>query len=494
MPATATVTGAITGPADALARLAAARDAEAWAWLLEHLGPQMRTVAARLSDDPAAADDAVQEALLAVRDHAGSFIPRSAPDDDARRWVVRIAANAALQARRSRRRARARDARSGGATSTPDAASTGLEREETAILVRDALAGLGEAERAAIVLHVVGGLGYDQVAAELRCPVGTAKTRVHRGLERLRSRLGRRAHALSAVALTGQLSQGTAPQAPLAVWSGLLQAPAHAHAALLPTLGGITMTAKLAIACVAAVAIALPAALVAQDATGEERTQDVAVPPVRAAAAVVPAPVAGTVAARIDAVLAQKIFFDFQDTALEDAVEFLEHVTGIPVGLHGDVGRNPPAVTLQVKDMAVRDALKWISELTNTRSERLRTGLILCAAPLAPDRSDFSGAPASWAAGLAAVQEVRFSDQPLEDAVGLMRAVTKLNLVVEPDMQQRNPRFYLSASGAPAQDVLADIARLVGGAWTVRNQALILSALPAAAPVPEATSAGTDEF
>ena len=59
----------------------------------------------------------------------------------------------------------------------PEGAEATVEREDTGRLVRAALAKLAEPERTAIVLRVVEGLGYDQIAVELPCSEGTAKSR-----------------------------------------------------------------------------------------------------------------------------------------------------------------------------------------------------------------------------------------------------------------------------------------------------------------------------
>jgi RNA polymerase sigma-70 factor, ECF subfamily len=56
------------------------------------------------------------------------------------------------------------------------------ERQE----VRDALAKLSDVQREAIVLAYFGGRTYREVAAELRIPEGTAKTRLRDGLMKLR--------------------------------------------------------------------------------------------------------------------------------------------------------------------------------------------------------------------------------------------------------------------------------------------------------------------
>src|SRR3954469_6403701 len=95
------------GLAAILARLAAGRDAAAWSALLADVGVDLRRLAGRLVGEAALADDAMQEALLQIRDRAGRFTPAAGVDADqhARRWVMRLTANICISLLRSRGRA-----------------------------------------------------------------------------------------------------------------------------------------------------------------------------------------------------------------------------------------------------------------------------------------------------------------------------------------------------------------------------------------------------
>lgn len=64
-----------------------------------------------------------------------------------------------------------------------------LEYTETAGQVRAALAQLPDVQREAITLAFFAGLTYEQVARHLVIPVGTAKTRIRLGMQRLRDLL-----------------------------------------------------------------------------------------------------------------------------------------------------------------------------------------------------------------------------------------------------------------------------------------------------------------
>jgi Sigma-70 region 2 len=85
------------GLAWALGCLAQHRDGEVWSTLVTQVGPDIQRLAMCLIGDFALAEDAVQETLLLVRDHARRFAVRSSNgDDDARRWILGVAANAGL--------------------------------------------------------------------------------------------------------------------------------------------------------------------------------------------------------------------------------------------------------------------------------------------------------------------------------------------------------------------------------------------------------------
>jgi RNA polymerase sigma-70 factor, ECF subfamily len=61
-----------------------------------------------------------------------------------------------------------------------------VERDEAAAVVRAALRRLPDAQREALVLAYWGGLSTDEIARRSRVPLGTAKSRIRLGLEKLR--------------------------------------------------------------------------------------------------------------------------------------------------------------------------------------------------------------------------------------------------------------------------------------------------------------------
>ncbi|MBA3698247.1 MAG: hypothetical protein H0W78_05300 [Planctomycetes bacterium] len=81
--------------------------------------------------------------------------------------------------------------------------------------------------------------------------------------------------------------------------------------------------------------------------------------------------------------LNQRITFEFQDTALEDVINFLRQVTGTTIVVAPDVAAaGGGTVTLKVKDMRFGDALKWILELTTLKMALQNQAIYISSQPI----------------------------------------------------------------------------------------------------------------
>jgi len=160
-------------------------DEAAVADLLErYWGPACR-LAQRVTGDPAAAEDAAQEAFFKVLRAA----ERIDPARPLRPWLFAIVANTAKTQARGRRRRDDHEAAAGEqlrrrAAGLGEAGSA--EEAEAAAAVQAELLRLDPDVRVAVSLRYLEELSYREIAEVLGWPQGTVSTRVRRGVETLR--------------------------------------------------------------------------------------------------------------------------------------------------------------------------------------------------------------------------------------------------------------------------------------------------------------------
>tara|TARA_R110002096_G_scaffold251967_7_gene444930 strand:+ start:343 stop:978 length:636 start_codon:yes stop_codon:yes gene_type:complete len=108
-------------------------------------------------------------------------------------WMFVITWNAATDARRVRQRRpnhEPLDEERTVSVTTQPSPSHALEQREAVAQAQAAVARLREDDQQVFLLRVAGELSYEGVAEALAIPVGTAKTRMRRALQQLRSALG----------------------------------------------------------------------------------------------------------------------------------------------------------------------------------------------------------------------------------------------------------------------------------------------------------------
>lgn len=173
--------------------LARRGDPDAFADLVAPYQRRLFNLALRLVGDRDLAADLTQDALLRAYRSLGRF------RGEARfaTWLSRITHNACLDALRwrSRHPAQPLDAVNGEGQPRPEVPDPGpgpeagvLRGELQAVLVR-ALDALDPEFRAAVILRDVQGRSYEEAAAIAGIPVGTLKSRLHRGRAHLRELL-----------------------------------------------------------------------------------------------------------------------------------------------------------------------------------------------------------------------------------------------------------------------------------------------------------------
>jgi RNA polymerase sigma factor (sigma-70 family) len=205
----------------------------AFAALVERHGPMvLRTCRAVLRDEHDARDAFQATFLILVRRGGSLWV-----NDSVGPWLHGVACRASARARRDAARRRAAEKRA-AEMSGRSADDSGWD--DLAGLLHEEVDRLPDRYREPVVLCDLEGRTHEEAARHLGCPVGTVKSRLARGRERLRARLTRR---------------GLAPEAALA------------------TLGPVTVPASLANATIgaavryatvgAAAAGAVPTAVVA---------------------------------------------------------------------------------------------------------------------------------------------------------------------------------------------------------------------------------------
>ena len=147
----------------------------------------VRACVGRLVGCAALADDLAADTFVIALRQSARFDGRS---PSARAWLLGIARNTVRRAYRQssveQRAGRRLDARPGAPVAPDDLAAVTVDAA-VADRLRRGLAALAPGTRAAVVLRVVERAGYDEIAEQLGCSPGAARTRVCRGLAELAS-------------------------------------------------------------------------------------------------------------------------------------------------------------------------------------------------------------------------------------------------------------------------------------------------------------------
>jgi RNA polymerase sigma factor (sigma-70 family) len=171
-----------------LAALAAAGGRREFGELVRRHGSAVRGLLRRMGAEPALADDVAQDAFLQAFEKCSEF----RGDGPFAGWLKRIAARLYLKRRAKEARYVAEVENEEVAWAVDSQARMDLD---------EALKALSEIERLCVSLCHGAGLSHPEIAAATNLPLGTVKSHVKRGLDKLRARLqpgpveqGRSAH------------------------------------------------------------------------------------------------------------------------------------------------------------------------------------------------------------------------------------------------------------------------------------------------------------
>jgi RNA polymerase sigma-70 factor (ECF subfamily) len=176
-------------PSDAvLMQRASNGDPGAFALIYDRHACAALGVARRIVRHQGAAEDVVQEAFLSLW-RSGSYRPAKG---SVRGFLLRIVHNAAvdlLRRERSRGAGRHVDEALAHAVAADEETHVEVERADAVRRVRDALATLPAPQQQSLALVYFDGLTHAEIALAVGVPIGTAKSRVRLGLEKLREQI-----------------------------------------------------------------------------------------------------------------------------------------------------------------------------------------------------------------------------------------------------------------------------------------------------------------
>jgi RNA polymerase sigma-70 factor (ECF subfamily) len=163
-------------------------DRDAFSQLYDRMQPRVLGLSMRILRDISHAEEVSQEVFLEVWQLAGAF---DSGKGSAIGWILRKAHSRSIDRVRSSQTRRARDLRIG----VRDLLEPSQDILETVALkinsekVERALGTLPAVQREAVSLAHLGGYSHSEVSQMLQVPIGTVKTRIRAGIDRLRVEL-----------------------------------------------------------------------------------------------------------------------------------------------------------------------------------------------------------------------------------------------------------------------------------------------------------------
>ena len=161
------------------------RDRAAFCALFDHFAPRLKGFVMRTGTTAAEAEDIVQDVMLSVWRKAHLFDPHRA---EVSAWIYQIARNRQIDViRKSRRPVPEELAEPSGSTELDAAQIVAVEQETSKL--RAALRRLKGEQREVIEKAYLGELSHQEIANQTGLPLGTIKSRIRLGMQRLRHEL-----------------------------------------------------------------------------------------------------------------------------------------------------------------------------------------------------------------------------------------------------------------------------------------------------------------
>lgn len=161
------------------------RDKRAFGQLFDHFAPRLKGFVIRSGAPAAQAEDIVQDVMMSVWRKAHLFDPERAQVSS---WIYQIARNRQIDIVRKEGRPMPEALKAEKDETEPDAGQVLALEQETDVL-REALSRLNPDQRDMIEKAYLGELSHSDIAEATGLPLGTIKSRIRLGLDRLRHEL-----------------------------------------------------------------------------------------------------------------------------------------------------------------------------------------------------------------------------------------------------------------------------------------------------------------
>ena len=169
-----------------LQRVAQSRDRMAFAELFDHFAPRVKSFMMRKGCNSEQAEDLVQEAMIAVWTKAALF---STERGSVSTWIFTIARNLGIDRLRREKSQLYTDLEDFDAVDDKTGAEENLGRSQEDNHVAKALAQIPIEQRELLILSFVEDVPQSEIAQRLKIPLGTVKSRMRLGYQRMRKLL-----------------------------------------------------------------------------------------------------------------------------------------------------------------------------------------------------------------------------------------------------------------------------------------------------------------
>ena len=168
---------------DLLRRIATSKDRIAFAAVFDHFAPRVKSFMMRKGSNAEQAEDLVQETMIAVWSKAAMF---STEKGSVSTWIFTIARNLRIDKLRRERAQLYTDLEDFDAPDMSTGAEEALGRSQEDNHVVQALAQIPAEQRDLLILSFVEDVPQSEIATRLGIPLGTVKSRMRLGYQRLR--------------------------------------------------------------------------------------------------------------------------------------------------------------------------------------------------------------------------------------------------------------------------------------------------------------------